>query len=125
MIEVGVARPMAQGQAMMRTATALISAKVKAGSGPRMNQTMKVASAASMTAGTNQLVTLSTSACIGSLSACASSTMRMICAISVSAPTFVARNVKEPFLLTVPPTTSDPAVLVTGTGSPVIIDSST
>ncbi|MNT33702.1 hypothetical protein D3C72_1696430 [compost metagenome] len=62
---------------------------------------------------------------MGSLSACASSTMRMIWAISVSAPTLVARKVKEPLRFTVPPTTSEPAALVTGTGSPVIIDSST
>ena len=43
----------------------------------------------------------------------------------VSAPTLVARKVKAPVLLIVPPTTSAPFSLATGTGSPVIIDSST
>jgi hypothetical protein len=91
MIEVGVARPMAQGQAMISTATALTSAKVAAGSGPKTSQTVKVRAAAAMTAGTNQAVTLSTSAWIGSFEPWAVSTMRMIWASSVSAPTLVAR----------------------------------
>ncbi len=60
MIEVGVARPIAQGQAMMSTATALTSAKVSAGEGPKNSQTRKVATATAMTAGTNHIVTLST-----------------------------------------------------------------
>ena len=51
--------------------------------------------------------------------------MRMIWASTVSAPTRVARKVKLPVLLIVPPTTSAPAAFATGTGSPVIIDSST
>src|SRR5690606_23513918 len=114
-----------QGQAMMSTATALTSAKVSAGDGPTASQMRKVAAAPAITAGTNHAVTLSTSAWIGNLDPCASSTMRMICASIVSAPTLVARNEKAPVLLIVPPTTSAPAVLATGTGSPVIIDSST
>ena len=39
MIEVGVASPIAQGQAMISTATALTSAKLSAGDGPKINQT--------------------------------------------------------------------------------------
>ena len=83
MMEVGVAKPMAQGQAMISTATALTSAKDSAGDGPNTSQTRKVSTAASMTAGTNHSVTLSTTAWIGSLEPCACSTMRMICASMV------------------------------------------
>ena len=67
MIEVGVASPMAQGQAMISTATALTRANASAGLGPSSHQAAKVSRAAAMTAGTNQPVTLSTSAWIGSL----------------------------------------------------------
>ena len=112
MIEVGVARPMAQGQAMISTATALTSAKVRAGSGPKTSQTRKVRAAAAITAGTNHAVTRSTSAWIGSFEPCACSTMRMIWASTVSAPMRVARKVKLPVLLMVPPTTSAPADLL-------------
>src|SRR5215813_13145797 len=40
MIDIGVARPRAQGQAMMSTATALTSAKPMAGAGPKIDQMM-------------------------------------------------------------------------------------
>ena len=62
MIEVGVAKPIAHGQAMMSTATALTKAKVRAGDGPNTSQTRKVSKATSITAGTNHNVTLSTTA---------------------------------------------------------------
>ena len=52
MIEVGVARPSAQGQAMISTATVLSRARLKAGSGPTRNQTTKVTAAMPSTAGT-------------------------------------------------------------------------
>ena len=61
-IEVGVANPIAQGQAIIRTATALTKAKVKAGDGPKTSQTRKVSTAAIITAGTNHKVILSTTA---------------------------------------------------------------
>ena len=41
MMAVGVARPSAQGQAMMSTATKLSKANVREGSGPAKNQIMK------------------------------------------------------------------------------------
>ena len=91
MMEVGVASPMAQGQAMISTATALTRPKVSAGSGPNTIQTRKVSAAAAMTAGPNHAVMRSTSAWIGSFAPCACSTMRMIWARTVSAPTRVAR----------------------------------
>src|SRR3546814_2697676 len=78
MIEVGVAKPIAQGQAIINTATALTRAKVSAGVGPKINQTRKVSAAAAMTAGTNHIVTLSTTAWIGSLEPWACSTRLMI-----------------------------------------------
>ena len=46
MIDMGVASPRAQGQAMMRTATALIRAWARRGSGPQIAQPMKVSTAA-------------------------------------------------------------------------------
>jgi hypothetical protein len=125
MIEVGVASPMAQGQATISTATALTSASPSEPSGPKMSHAAKVRIAATMTAGTNHDVTLSTSAWIGSLDAWACSTMRTICASMVSAPTRVARKASEPLPLIVPPTSSAPAFFSTGTGSPVTMDSST
>ena len=90
MMDVGVAKPMAQGQAMINTATALTKAKVKRGSGPQIHQAKKVKAANTITAGTNHKVTLSTAVCIGNLPPCASLTMRMICANTVVSPTAVA-----------------------------------
>ena len=52
MMDIGVARPSAQGQAMMSTATALTTACAIRGSGPTHAQTAKVNKAMAMTAGT-------------------------------------------------------------------------
>jgi hypothetical protein len=52
LIDLGVASPSAQGQAIMRTATALISACAMRGSGPRRLQTTKVTAATRTTMGT-------------------------------------------------------------------------
>ena len=54
MIDIGVARPSAQGHAMMRTATALTSACAILGSGPYTAQIANVAIATPITMGTNQ-----------------------------------------------------------------------
>ena len=54
MIDIGVARPSAHGQAMISTATAFTSACANRGSGPQMPQIAAVASATSTTLGTNQ-----------------------------------------------------------------------
>jgi hypothetical protein len=51
--------------------------------------------------------------------------MRTIRASAVSFPTFVASNLNEPEVLMVAPITSSPTRLVTGIGSPEIMDSST
>ena len=90
MIEVGVARPMAHGQAMISTATALVIAMPNAGSGPSKYQAAKVKSANSITAGTNHRVTRSTRAWIGNLALCACSTMAMMRDSTLLAPTAVA-----------------------------------
>jgi len=50
--ESGVARPSAQGQAMINTATAATMADVNAGWGPKTNQATKVQMAIPITAGT-------------------------------------------------------------------------
>ena len=52
MIAVGVARPSAQGQAMMSTAIAAASANVSRGSGPNTSQPPNVRAATTSTAGT-------------------------------------------------------------------------
>ena len=120
MMDVGVASPMAHGQAMMRTATALTRASAR--EGPSTIQTRNVSAATARTAGTKRAVTLSTSASIGSRAACASSTVRMMPASRVSAPTFSARKAKLPLPLIVPPITLAPGSTETGIGSPVIMD---
>ena len=55
----------------------------------------------------------------------ASATMFTICPSNVSLPTRSARMTKLPEPLTVPPVTLSPTVFSTGSGSPVIMDSST
>ena len=59
MIDIGVARPSAHGQAMISTATALTSACASRGSGPMDAQIAKVTTATAITAGTNQPATVS------------------------------------------------------------------
>src|ERR1700723_3128102 len=52
MIDMGVAKPNAQGQAMIRTATALTSAYARRGDGPTEAQTTNVTIADAITPGT-------------------------------------------------------------------------
>ncbi len=127
---VGVARPIAHGQAITSTATMLISARVKAevspvGGGASSSQPAKVSSARPITAGTNTAETWSASRWMGALLPWASSTSRTICARAVSLPTRVASKRMAPILLSVAPITSSPGAFSTGSDSPVIIDSST
>ena len=61
MIDVGVANPIAQGQAMIRTDTPAISACPSVGLGPTHSQTATVRAASPSTAGTNHRVIWSTS----------------------------------------------------------------
>jgi hypothetical protein len=57
MIDIGVARPRAQGHAMIRTATALTSACAMRGSGPTNDHTTNVMIAIAMTIGTKYAAT--------------------------------------------------------------------
>ncbi len=121
MMDMGVARPSAQGQAMMSTATALTSACCK----PTWYHAAKVTMATRMTAGTNQAETRSASRWMGARLRCASPTMRTICESRVSLPTRSAPMTNVPWPLTVPPVTRSPGAFPTGMDSPVTIDSST
>jgi hypothetical protein len=62
---------------------------------------------------------------MGAFEPCASSTSLMMRERTVSAPTFVARKVIEPFLLMLAPMTLSPGPFSTGMLSPVSMDSST
>ena len=103
MIDIGVARPSAQGQAMISTVTAATSAKVKRGSGPNTIQAANASKAAAITAGTNQPATRSARRWIGARERCARATMSTIRASMVSRPTLSARRIRPPLWLTVPP----------------------
>src|SRR5215469_5549235 len=102
MIDIGVARPRAQGQAMMRTDTAATKAYARRGSGPTLPQTRAATTAAAMTAGTNQAETWSARRWIGARLRWASATIWTMRESRVSAPTFWARMTKAPVLLTEP-----------------------
>ena len=96
MIDIGVARPSAQGQAMMRTLTAATSPNAIRGSGPNHAQAPKATSATAITTGTNQPETWSASRWIGARERCASATILTICDSKVSRPTLSARITKPP-----------------------------
>ncbi len=119
-----MASPIAQGQAMMRTEMPATSAWVSAGAGPRRSQPAKASAASAITAGTNQSVIRSTSACTGSFAPCASATSAMMRASTVSSPVAVTRKESAEAPFTVPPVTAAPGAFSTGAGSPVSIDSS-
>ena len=87
----GVARPSAHGQAISRTDTAATSACVTRGSGPNANHIVHAQTAMSTTIGTKMPEIRSARRCTGAFELCAARTMPMICASTVSLPTFVAR----------------------------------
>ena len=94
-IAVGVAKPKAQGQAITNTVTEVSSACAKS---PSANiHTAKVKIASPITTGTKIPAILSTNFCTGALLPCASCTIRIICASTVSLPTFSAIKRKLPF----------------------------
>jgi hypothetical protein len=125
MIDIGVANPNAQGQAIMRTAIAFSSAWPIRGSGPTRLQTAKDAMAMAITSGTNHPEIRSATACIGARLRCASATMRIMRASIVSLPTACVSMTRLPVPFTVPPVSALAISLATGKGSPVSIDSST
>ena len=123
--DIGVARPSAQGQAIMSTVVADTIAKATRGSGPKFSQTNALITAIIITTGTKYAEITSAKRPIGGFEFCARFTMSMICASAVSLPTRVALKRIEPLLLIVPATTSSPVAFSTGMGSPVSMDSST
>ena len=122
-IAVGVARPIAHGQATISTATAAVNA-APAGC-PAASHPVSVTTATAMTTGTNTAEIRSASRCTGALPACASVTSRVIWASWVPAPTLVARTTSRPPAFTHPPATPSPGPTSAGTGSPVSIEVST
>ena len=124
MIAAGVASPMAQGQAMMSTATALTSAIGQRRLRAEGIQTTKVSAAAANTAGTNtrDAVDHRLDRQLGAL--------RLLHHADDAGEHRVGADAgraktKPPVRFTVAPVTVRPALLATGAGSPVIIDSST
>ena len=105
-IAVGVARPIAHGQAMISTATAAVNAAPA--DCPAASHPISVTTATPMTTGTNTAEIRSASRCTGALPACASVTSRAIWASWVSAPTRVARTTSRPPAFTHPPVTASP-----------------
>ena len=125
MMDIGVARPRAQGQAMMSTATALRTPNTQDGSGPKKPQTRRVLRDMPSTASTNQNDTVSAMRCMGARDRWALATSCTIWLSTVSAPTLSATITRLPEAFWVAPMTRSPTLLLTGIGSPVSIDSST
>jgi hypothetical protein len=91
MTAVGTASPIAQGQAMMSTATAAANARITSDAGLATNQTTSVATAMDSTTGTNTALTRSASRWIGAREPCASRISLTMWASTLSAPSVVAR----------------------------------
>ena len=122
-IATGVASPKAHGQLTTSTDIALV--REYPVPEPVNIQTANTTAEIIRTAGTNTPETLSAILAIGALEAALSLTILMICARDVSSPTLTARHLINPERLIVPAETLSPAVLSTGTDSPVRADSST
>ena len=84
---VGVANPMAQGQATTSTATALIMPCGTQSNPPNTTHATNVSTATHATTGTNISAARSTVRCTGAFEPCASRTIFTICARAVSSPT--------------------------------------
>ena len=120
---VGVARPSAQGHAMISTDTAAVNAA--AAPAPATSHPARVASESAITAGTNTAATRSASRWTWALPCWASITRREIWASAVSLPTRVASTTSRPPALTVAPVTASPTTTSTGVLSPVSNEAST
>src|SRR5699024_9267561 len=99
MMEVGVAKPSAHGQAITRIEIVGISDAPKSHGVTAKYQIMKVTSATPTTIGTNTLEILSAIRRISAFDPCASSTNLTICAKAEFFPTFVAVTFSDPLLL--------------------------
>ena len=119
---VGVARPKAQGQAIMSTVSAACSPAAQ--SPVTKPQISRVIAAMPKTIGTNTAEIRSAKRCTAGLPVCARLTRSAMAASVVSAPTRVARTSSTPEVLIVAPVTESPGATSTGTDSPVSIASS-
>ena len=119
----GVARPSAQGQAMISTASPALNARSAAA--PASSQPAKVTTAAMSTSGTKTPDTRSASRWMAALSAWARPTSATRWASWVRSPTSTARTTRRPDRAMVPATTVSPAAASAGTDSPVIMLRST
>jgi len=111
MTAVGVASPMAHGQAITSTATILINARVNwetAGLTVTGNTNPESKHSGSDHRRYEHCRDLICQLLDGRLASWASSTRRMICASAVSRPTFVASYLISPSLLSVAPMTGSP-----------------
>ncbi|MPN35883.1 hypothetical protein SDC9_183385 [bioreactor metagenome] len=120
---VGVASPIAQGQAMTSTAVRMVTANDR--SFPAASQAIEDARAMTMTIGTNTAATLSAMPEMGAFFPWASCTKRTMRLRTVSCPTRVTVIYSAPCWLSEPPITSLFWVFSTGMLSPVRRDSST
>ena len=120
---VGVASPSAQGQAMTRTETALISAGSRPA--PERTHAAKVTTARPTTIGTNTALTRSTIRWMAGLAACALSTSRITRPSVESPPTARTSTSMKPLMFIDPAITASAGCLETGTLSPVMSASST
>ena len=116
---VGVARPSAQGQAMMRTVSA--ACRPIAQSPVIRPQARSVRALIAKTIGTNTAEIRSASRATAGLPVCARLTRSAMAARVVSDPTRVARTSSTPEVLIVAPVTESPSPTSTGTDSPVSI----
>ena len=121
---VGVAKPMAHGQAMTSTETAARMACGSLSMPPNANQMIHVSNAMAITVGTKMRAILSTVRCTGAFEPCACCTILIMPASTVLSPTCWASNWKVPWRTIVPANTLSPTCFSTGMASPLIIDSS-
>src|SRR5699024_9788769 len=105
-IDVGVAKPSAHGQAITKIEIVGINAERKSPGVTAKYQIRNVTIAITTTIGTNTPEIRSAKRWISALEPCASSTTFTICANAVSLPTLVALICNEPFLLIVAPITA-------------------
>ncbi len=125
MMDIGVARPSAQGQAMIRTATAAMRPCANRGSGPTSIQINEGQDGDRDHHGDEPAGHFVRKPLNGSADRCASATILTIWDSMVSRPTLPASMMKPPVWVHGTPDQVAPTALVTGIDSPVIIDSST
>ena len=124
MSAVGVASPMAHGQAMTSTLTADKTACGSMAFPPMMSHSAKVSSEMATTVGTKTRAMRSTTRCTGAFEPCASCTMRIMFERTVFWPTSSAFMCSVPCLTMVPASTLSPWCFSTAAASPVIMLSS-